>query len=110
MGNSGSTLPPQSLPGSPLQICLDGVFGANSNAVFYPQDILYQPQAVKVYNTAIPITPAAVVRPSTPEEVAKAVKCAVDSAVKVQPRSGGHSYGNYCASPFFLLRFVFYDL
>lgn len=52
--------------------------------------------AVKVYNTAIPITPAAVVRPSTAEEVSQVVQCAVASSIKVQPRSGGHSYANYC--------------
>lgn len=49
-----------------------------------------------MYNTDIPITPAAVVRPSTSDQVADAIKCAVESSVKVQPRGGGHSYANYC--------------
>jgi FAD/FMN-containing dehydrogenase len=52
---------------------------------------------VHVYNMAIPVIPAAVVRPNTPEDVAAAVKCAVDNAVKVQARGGGHSYANFCA-------------
>ncbi|KAJ7483147.1 hypothetical protein FB451DRAFT_1393288 [Mycena latifolia] len=39
--------------------------------------------------------PVAVTRPTTSEDVAKIVQCAVASAVKVQARSGGHSYGNY---------------
>jgi hypothetical protein len=49
-----------------------------------------------LYNTAIPVIPAAVTRPTTPEDISKIIKCAVASAVKVQPRSGGHSYANYC--------------
>ncbi|KAJ7035581.1 hypothetical protein C8F04DRAFT_511938 [Mycena alexandri] len=95
MGNSNSTLPPPSQPGSPLQLCLNNVFASNTGSVSYPQDALYQFLYVKPYNTDIPITPAAVTRPSTPEDVGKIVQCAVASAVKVQPRSGGHSYGNY---------------
>ncbi|KAJ7726915.1 hypothetical protein B0H16DRAFT_1591743 [Mycena metata] len=96
MGNANSTtLPPPSQPGSPLQLCLNDVFASNTSGVSYPQDELYQFLYVKPYNTNIPITPAAVTRPSTADEVAKIVQCAVASAVKVQPRSGGHSYGNY---------------
>ncbi|KAJ7221901.1 hypothetical protein C8J57DRAFT_1392465 [Mycena rebaudengoi] len=95
MGNTPSNLPPQSQPGSPLQVCLNNVFASNRGGVSYPQDILYQFSAVKAYNSDIPITPAAVTRPKTPEDIANILQCAVASAVKVQPRSGGHSYGNY---------------
>ncbi|KAJ7118607.1 hypothetical protein C8R46DRAFT_1260938 [Mycena filopes] len=77
------------------EVCLNNVFASNKGGVSYPQDILYQFSYVKPYNTDIPITPAAVTRPSTAEDVAQIVQCAVASAVKVQPRSGGHSYGNY---------------
>lgn len=94
MGNSPSSLPPQSQPGSALQLCLNNVFA--SAAVSYPQDILYQLTAVKAYNTDIPIIPAAVVKPSNAQEVADAVRCAAQSSVKVQARGGGHSYANYC--------------
>lgn len=51
--------------------------------------------AVKPYNLQIPVTPAAVVRPTSSEEVAAAVRCAVASNITVQAKSGGHSYGNY---------------
>ncbi|KAJ7584020.1 hypothetical protein C8J56DRAFT_1005180 [Mycena floridula] len=95
MGNAPS-LPPQSVAGSPLQLCLNGVFSTNLAAVSYPQDILYQLDAVKPYNLDIPIVPAAVIRPSTAEDVAAAIQCAVESSVKVQARGGGHSYANYC--------------
>ena len=89
MGNAPST-------SGPLQTCLNSIFANNSGAVSYPSDPLYQLDAVKEYNTAIPITPAAVVRPSTAEEVSRVVQCAVASSLKVQARSGGHSYANYC--------------
>ncbi|KAJ6485687.1 hypothetical protein C8R45DRAFT_1074889 [Mycena sanguinolenta] len=94
MGNSQS-LPPASQAGSPLQLCLNNVFSSSTGSVSYPQDILYQIAEVKVYNQHIPITPAAVTRPITSEEISKIVQCAVASGVKIQARSGGHSYGNY---------------
>ncbi|KAF7371028.1 Reticuline oxidase [Mycena sanguinolenta] len=94
MGNSQS-LPPASQAGSPLQLCLSNVFPSSTGSVSYPQDIFYQSADVKVYNQHIPITPAAVTRPTTSEEISKIVQCAVASGVKVQARSGGHSYGNY---------------
>lgn len=86
MGNSNS---------SPLQQCLDGVFNGNSGGVSYPSNLLYQLDWVKPYNLDIPITPAAVTRPNSSEQIADVIKCAVDNDVKVQARSGGHSYGNY---------------
>ncbi|KAG8810357.1 hypothetical protein FRC18_004098 [Serendipita sp. 400] len=89
MGNSPST-------SSALQTCLNGVFANNRGAVSYPSDPFYQLNAVKPYNLDIPVTPAAVVRPTTTEDVSKVVQCAVASGLKVQPRSGGHSYANYC--------------
>ncbi|KAJ7203644.1 hypothetical protein GGX14DRAFT_651929 [Mycena pura] len=95
MGNSPSRLPLASQIGSPLQICLNNVFAGKSSAVSYPQDFLYQLLDVKAYNTHIPIVPAAVTRPSTPDEISEILRCATESGVKVQARSGGHSYGNY---------------
>ncbi|KAJ7065289.1 hypothetical protein C8F01DRAFT_1125052 [Mycena amicta] len=84
-----------SQPGSPLQVCLNQVFASNKGGVHYPQDLLYQLLYVKPYNQDIPITPAAVTQPQSAQDVAGIVKCAVASGVKVTPRSGGHSYGNY---------------
>ncbi|KAJ7497965.1 hypothetical protein B0H11DRAFT_1998040 [Mycena galericulata] len=95
MGQSSSSLPAASQPGSALQLCLNGVFAANTGGVSYPQDVFYQLADVKTYNTHIPITPAAVTRPTTADDISKIVQCAVASSVKVQARSGGHSYGNY---------------
>ncbi|KAF9262318.1 FAD-binding domain-containing protein [Marasmius fiardii PR-910] len=64
-------------------------------AVSVPGDTFFHLNVVKPYNTAYDITPVAVVRPSTTEEVANVVKCAAIYGVKVQVRSGGHSYGDY---------------
>ena len=93
MGNAPSTT-------SPLETCLNTVFANNHDAVSCPSDLLYQLNAVKTYNKDIPITPAAVVRPSTTDEVSRVVQCAVASSLKVQARSGGHSYANYCLGAF----------
>ncbi|KAJ7065290.1 hypothetical protein C8F01DRAFT_738244 [Mycena amicta] len=79
-----------------LQTCLNQVFDSStSGSVHYPQDLLYQLLYVKAYNQNIPVTPAAVTQPRTAEVVSKIVQCAVASGLKVTPRSGGHSYGNY---------------
>ena len=87
-----------SMPGtiSPIQACLNSIFVNDPGAVSYPSDWLYKWTAVKGYNIDISVTPAAVARPSTAEEVSRIVQCAVASSLKVQARSGGHGYANYC--------------
>lgn len=82
-----------------LQDCLDDVCAGRSDCVAYPGaiDLLYQAFWVKPYNLAVDVSPAAVVRPNSSEEVAAAVRCAADGGVKVQARSGGHSYANFGA-------------
>ncbi|USP82220.1 Glucooligosaccharide oxidase [Curvularia clavata] len=47
------------------------------------------------YNLRLQYTPIAVALPTTPQHVSDAVTCAAETGVKVQPRSGGHSYGSY---------------
>ena len=93
-GFTPSNLSAQSYPGSILQDSLDAVFTDASLRTF-PQDHDYFSK-IKVYNLDYPIHPAAIVRPKTVEQVSAAVKCAVKAGVKVQPRSGGHSFANYC--------------
>jgi FAD/FMN-containing dehydrogenase len=56
---------------------------------------LYQIAWVKPYNLDIEVTPVAVIRPTTAEDISAIVKCAVSNNVKVQAKSGGHSYGNF---------------
>jgi len=93
-GLTPSNLSAQSCPGSILQDCLNAVFTDASLRTF-PQDADYLSK-INAYNLDYPVYPAALVRPTTVEEVSAAVKCAVKADVKVQPRSGGHSYANYC--------------
>lgn len=84
MGNTASS--------SAVETCLKGAVG---NDVAFKNDPLYQLVHVKPYNLGISSVPAAVTYPRTADQVSKIVKCAVDNALKVQPRSGGHSYANY---------------
>jgi FAD/FMN-containing dehydrogenase len=85
MGNTGSSL-------TPLQSCLDSVCAGRANCVGYPSNPFFQIQWAKPYNLATPVTPVAVIRPQNANDVAAAVKCAAQNGVKVQARSGGHSY------------------
>ena len=79
---------------SALQQCIEGVGnGRNDFAGFPSSPLTYQPLWVRPYNLDISVTPAGVVRPQTAAEVSGIIKCAAAHNVKVQARSGGHSYG-----------------
>lgn len=79
-------------PSSPLQSCLNAVCAGKAACVAYPSTPLYQLAWVKPFNLDYPVSPAAVVRPSTAQDVAGVVKCAAASGLAVQAKSGGHSY------------------
>ncbi len=72
--------------------------------VAFPSKLLYLFQDAKPYNLDYPITPAAVTYPQTPEQIADIVKFASAANIKVQARSGGHSYANHGASCPWLLK------
>lgn len=78
---------------SVLQNFLTGVVGPGNIA--FPSNPFYQLTDVKPYNLNIHVLPLAVTYPSTNNEVAGIVQCAAENDAKVQPRSGGHSYGNF---------------
>lgn len=80
---------------SALETCLSNVCGSRTGCVSFPSDPLYQINWVKPYNLAVDVTPLAVVRPNTAQEVSGIVKCASTAGVKVQAKSGGHSYANF---------------
>ncbi|KAI0971214.1 hypothetical protein F4678DRAFT_434092 [Xylaria arbuscula] len=82
-------------PSSPLATCLNTVCNGRSDCVAYPSDPLYQLSWVNRYNLDLPVTPIAVTRPQTAQDVSGFVKCAATNNVKVQAKSGGHSYANY---------------
>ncbi|KAL8950178.1 MAG: hypothetical protein Q9222_003771 [Ikaeria aurantiellina] len=52
-------------------------------------------QLATPYNLRLPYTPAVIVLPTTVQHVSDAVTCAAKYNVKVQPRSGGHSYASF---------------
>ena len=89
-----SNLSAQSYPGSILQDCLNSAI-TDKSLLTFPQDVDYFSKT-KPYNSDYPVRPAAIVRPKTVEQVSATVQCAVKAGVKVQPRSGGHSYANHC--------------
>ncbi|KAF2704451.1 Glucooligosaccharide oxidase [Pleomassaria siparia CBS 279.74] len=82
-------------PSTAISKCLSSAVGARSELLAYKETPLYELQHVKPYNLDIKVTPAAVTYPETADQVAAIVKCAADNNFKVQPRCGGHSYGNY---------------
>lgn len=77
-----------------LKSCLQYAL-TDSGRVAFSGDFIYQSTAVNAYNLNIPITPAAVTFPTSSQQVSAIVKCAADNGYHVQPKSGGHSYGNY---------------
>ncbi|EXK36009.1 hypothetical protein FOMG_09198 [Fusarium oxysporum f. sp. melonis 26406] len=84
-------------PPAALRKCLDSVCAGADNCVRYPASGENREyfQWASPFNLGRIVLPAAVVRPSTDEQVSGFVRCAADSNVKVQARSGGHSYANY---------------
>ncbi|KAK6207156.1 hypothetical protein LQW54_007473 [Pestalotiopsis sp. IQ-011] len=77
---------------TPLADCLNTVCNGRSDCVAFSDALLYQALWVKPYNLDLPVTPIAVARPETADDVSAFIKCAVSSDVKVQAKSGGHSY------------------
>lgn len=77
---------------SPLATCLNSVCNGRDHCVAYPDHPFYQVSWVDRYNLAIPVEPIAVTRPENTDDVSRFVKCAAENNVKVQAKSGGHSY------------------
>ena len=78
-----------------LLVALEG----QDDLVAFPTKLLYQFEDAKPYNLDYPIIPAAVTYPTSPEQIAKIIQFASSANLKVQARSGGHSYGNYGMPP-----------
>ena len=85
---------------SALATSIKTALGGDDDLYAFPGSPFYQIKDVKPYNLGIPIKPAAVTYPKTTAQVAAIIKCAVEANLKVQARSGGHSYANYCTSSF----------
>jgi hypothetical protein len=88
----GRPHPPFQATSIALQACLNRVCGSNNDCVRYPGEDGFYRLWVNPYNQARIVKPAAVIRPKSPEDIAAIVKCAATNNVKVQAKSGGHSY------------------
>jgi FAD/FMN-containing dehydrogenase len=51
--------------------------------------------AILPFNLRLPFTPVAVAVPLTVPQVQAAVKCGVQNGLKINPKSGGHSYASH---------------
>ena len=92
IGAASSTLPS-------LGECLDR---AGIQDFAFPNHPLYSLLKVKRWNPDIDVTPAVMTVPESAEQIAAIVACAQERGLKVQPRSGGHSFGNYGESRLWL--------
>jgi len=52
-------------------------------------------QDVNPFNQRLPYTPVAIAVPTTVQQIQAAVSCAAKVGVKVNPKSGGHSYASF---------------
>lgn len=52
-------------------------------------------QLAQPFNLRLAYSPAAIILPTTQQQVANAVTCAAQNNLKVQAKSGGHSYGSF---------------
>jgi len=84
---------------SALETCINAVGNGRSDFVGYPSTPFYQISWVKPYNLDVFVTPAAVVRPQTAQDISLVIQCANTNNVKVQAKSGGHSYACVFSSP-----------
>jgi len=85
--------------GPSVNSCLINALGGNHELIAFPSKPLYQFTDVQRWNLAIEVVPAAVTYPKTTEQVAEIIRCATETDMKVQPKSGGHSYANYGSLP-----------
>ncbi|KAB5596440.1 Cannabidiolic acid synthase [Ceratobasidium theobromae] len=68
--------------------------GSSSGQVVTPSSSGYSLSRA-AFNQRLSYKPAAIVYPSSPQDVQKYVKCAASSGIAVVGRSGGHSYAAY---------------
>jgi len=87
-----------------IQQGLLAALGGQDHLIAFPTKLLYQFEDAKPYNLDLPIIPAAVTYPKTPEQIAAIIKYASAANLKVQARSGGHSYANFCTAVTSLLK------
>ncbi|KAL6719818.1 hypothetical protein ACLMJK_001739 [Lecanora helva] len=73
-----------------LQTCLT----SKNVPAYFPASAGFS-QLAEPYNLRLVYTPAVIVLPTTQQQVSDAVVCAGENNVKVQAKSGGHSYASF---------------
>ncbi|CAE6437097.1 unnamed protein product [Rhizoctonia solani] len=69
---------------------------SNTNGtIVLPSSLVYEAAAHDTFNQRLLFSPAAVVYPTTAQEVQRYVRCAAASGTAVAAHSGGHSYASY---------------
>lgn len=84
-----------SISNTPVAKKIKKSLGNNDDLYAFPDEPFYSWKHVKRYNIDIPTTPFCVTYPKTAKQVSDLVKIATDAGLKVQGKSGGHSYCNF---------------
>ncbi|CAE6374229.1 unnamed protein product [Rhizoctonia solani] len=82
-----------SAKGQDLAGCLQQ--GSTKDTIVLPSSLDYEAAAHDTFNQRLLYSPAAVVYPTTAQDVQRYVRCAAASGTAVAARSGGHSYASY---------------
>ncbi|RII13193.1 hypothetical protein CUC08_Gglean004493 [Alternaria sp. MG1] len=86
---TSSTTPSSTASGSALQ-CLNG-----KNVPYKMTSDAEYSELSEPYNLRVPFKPAVIVLPTTNQHVQDAVVCGAQAGLKIQAKSGGHSYASF---------------
>lgn len=75
--------------------CLIDAVDGSHHLVVFPENALYQLKDVQRWNLDLHVTSSAVTNPENAEQISAIIRCASRSKLKVQAKSGEHSFGNY---------------
>ena len=91
---SSTTTTTSTNPSSPSSSTLADCLGAKNVPVKFTSSSGFSSLA-EPYNLRLAYTPAVIVLPTTTQQISDSVVCAGKSNVKVQAKSGGHSYASF---------------
>ncbi|CAK4007347.1 FAD-binding domain-containing [Lecanosticta acicola] len=94
-------------PGGPFQRCIKAALSNDASLYGFPDilgavnlpvvsDLTYDLSDVHPYNLDYRYQPAAVTYPTSAQQAATVVQCALQFGVAIAPRTGGHGYADFC--------------
>ncbi|GME28156.1 Glucooligosaccharide oxidase [Neofusicoccum parvum] len=92
--SSATSAPPASTPTGGAASTLTDCLGEKDVPIKLTSDADFSTLS-KPYNLRLPYNPAVIVIPTTVQHISDAVVCASENNVKVQAKSGGHSYSSF---------------